>query len=47
VNVDPTVEVSLRNGRVVGADGGRKPETAAEVTVAVSPPPIAATMTRI
>ena len=47
VKVEPTVDVSLNDGITVGADGGKKPETAAVVTVAVSVTPIAATMTRI
>ena len=47
VKVEPTVVVSLNDGIAVGADGGKKPETAAVVTVAVSVTPIAATMTRI
>jgi hypothetical protein len=47
LKVDPTVFVSVRTGRTVGAEGGKKPVIEAEVTVAVSPPPTFATITRI
>jgi hypothetical protein len=45
--VDPTVDVSLIDGSIDGAVGGKKPETDAEFTVAVSTLPNAPTTTRI
>ena len=47
MNVDPTVDVSLRTGSVVGAVGGKKPSILADVTVPVPVPFIAETITRI